>query len=167
MLPQIQLQYSGGELDLRFRSTEASLDFGRNHQPQLFSATYISRSHFRLTIMADQGQPRYLLLVEAPHGLAVGGRLFPHGSRLAMFAGMHELMFPMDSAGRALDGPVLLQLPPIEGSFMEWNTGPLAANHDRAVAPPPPSPPPLPRTPPAAPPAETPPRRSWWQRLFD
>ncbi|HKX11733.1 MAG TPA: hypothetical protein VJP40_01180, partial [bacterium] len=52
---------------------------------------------------------------------------------------------------QAFDGPLQLHLPPIEGVFPEWGTGPLRDGHDRNIPPPPPAPPPLPPPPPPAP----------------
>lgn len=152
-LPEIALQYSGNDWSGRFRATEATLDFGRIHQNQLFTAPFISRNHFSIRIGSHEGHPRYFLFVEAPHGLAIGSQHFSHGSRLVLMSGYYQLAFPMDNGGRAYDAPFQMHLPPIEGSFVEWRADPLLAGHDRAVPPPPaapPEPPPLPRQRPTA-----------------
>lgn len=169
-LPELDLHYDGGDWRGRFRASEGSIDFGRIHQPQLFTAPFISRNHFRISIGSHEGHPRYVLLVEAPHGLAVGNRRFAHGSQVLLMSGVYQLNFPMDSLGRSF-APGQLRLSPIEGSFAEWRTGPLLPNHDRAVPPPPPPPPLPPRPqpqasgPPQAHPA-SPARRPGWRNLW-
>ncbi len=166
-LPELNLHYDGVDWHGRFRASEGSIDFGRIHQPRLFTAPFISRNHFRISIGSHEGHPRYVLFVEAPHGLAVGNRRFAHGSQVLLMSGVYQLNFPMDSHGRSF-APGQLRLSPIEGSFAEWRTGPLLPNHDRAVSPPPPLPPhPQPQAsgPPQAHPA-SPARRPGWRNLW-
>lgn len=157
-LPEIGISYSNQGWSGRFRATEGRIDFGRNYQPRLFTARFISRSHFSIGITAHEGHPRYVLFVEAPHGIAIEGRHFPRGQSVGMLAGFYEMAFPMDNTGQTFDAPFQLRLPPIEGTFSEWRTGPLLPNHDRAVPPAPQAPPPLPRreTPPSPTPAQQP-----------
>ncbi|MCC6272270.1 MAG: hypothetical protein IT572_02285 [Deltaproteobacteria bacterium] len=173
-LPALDLHYEGVDWHSRFRASEGSIDFGRIHQPELFTAPFISRNHFRISIGSHEGHPRYVLRVEAPHGLAVGNRRFAHGSQVLLMSGVYQLNFPMDSHGRSF-APGQLRLSPIEGSFAEWRTGPLLPNHDRAVSPPPPPPPPPPPLPPRPQPqASGPPqahpaspaRRPGWRNLW-
>jgi hypothetical protein len=142
-LPQVLLQYhqGGQQLRLQFRSTEAQLAFGKAFQPELFSAQWISRRHFTLRVVSHLGQPRYLLTADSRFGLLWGGqRLQPNQSAL-LHSGIHELGFLMNEQSTAVDGPLLLHLPPIEGVFPEWGVEPLAQGHDRGM---PPVPPPLP-----------------------
>ncbi|MFO1462542.1 MAG: hypothetical protein U1F66_02105 [bacterium] len=168
-IPQIELNYSGNEESVRFRSTRNSLLFGRNHQPDFFTASYISRNHFQISIASDQGHPRYVLQVLSPNGLYFGGRLHPQGSQIGLFSGFYQMVFPMDRSGAALDAPFNIHLPPIEGAFEEWRLGPLLPHHDRGVpaAPPPPPPPPPVQGPPTTPPpaGPAPDTSSVWARL--
>ncbi|HKY62749.1 MAG TPA: hypothetical protein VJR29_04950 [bacterium] len=161
-LPQIGLEFHGNRGNFRFRATEAELAFGKNSQPELFQAQWISRRHFSLRVVSHLGQPRYLLTADSRFGLMIGSRLLRPTESALLYAGDWELGFCMNGTSTAVDGPLRLSLPPIDSVFPEWRTQPLAAGHDRGIPPPPPPPPPLPPRqappPPAAP--------NWIQRLW-
>ncbi len=140
-LPTVDLRYAGTDGQAHFTATQGEVSFGKLHQPELFQAPYISRNHFDLKIISQNGHPRYGLTVNSKFGLFVHGSLMPQGTRLALHAGHYIFGFPMDNSGRSeTASPLNLRLPPIDGVFEEWNAGPLVPNHDRGVAPPAPPP---------------------------
>jgi len=152
-IPTIDLNYGGTDHSARLTAVQGGVNFGRAHQPELFGAPFISRNHFRIQVITQNGHPRYGLTVDSPYGLIVAGNLEPHGSRLALHAGFYQFGFPMDNSGRGIASPFNIRLPPIEGVFEEWGTGPLVPHHDRGIPPPPPvAPPPVPQAPVTMPP---------------
>ncbi|HEX5034774.1 MAG TPA: hypothetical protein VFW62_09855, partial [bacterium] len=130
-LPNIGLEFHGNRRSLRFRAAEAELVFGKNSQPEVFQAQWISRRHFSLRVVSHLGQPRYLITADSRFGLVVGNRFLRPTESALLYSGDWDLGFSMNGTPAAVDGPLRLNLPPIESVFPEWRTEALAAGHDR------------------------------------